>query len=151
MINNLKITGMQSVMSKLTKATSNINSALSRGLVKGGHFLQRESQKIVPVDTGNLKGSAFTRKLNWDHVLVGYTALYASFVHEDLTKAHGKAYNMKMQGRGIERMFNSGRQNKFLNYSKLRGENQQAKFLETPMKSKRSEILRIIANEGKRI
>jgi hypothetical protein len=34
---------------------------LVQGLLLGGLFLQRESQKIVPVDTGNLKASAFTR------------------------------------------------------------------------------------------
>lgn len=33
-----------------------------QSLLMGGFFLQRESQKLVPVDTGNLKASAFTRK-----------------------------------------------------------------------------------------
>ena len=35
---------------------------LQQALVLAGLFLQRESQKLVPVDTGNLKASAFTRK-----------------------------------------------------------------------------------------
>lgn len=35
---------------------------LVQALKKGGHRIQRESQKLVPVDTGNLKGSAFTAK-----------------------------------------------------------------------------------------
>jgi hypothetical protein len=34
---------------------------LAQGLVLGGLRLQRESQKIVPVDTGDLRASAFTR------------------------------------------------------------------------------------------
>lgn len=34
---------------------------LIQSLLLGGLYLQRESQKIVPVDTGNLKASAFTR------------------------------------------------------------------------------------------
>ena len=33
-----------------------------QGLLTAGMRLQRESQKLVPVDTGNLKASAFTRK-----------------------------------------------------------------------------------------
>jgi hypothetical protein len=33
---------------------------LALGLVIAGQFLQRESQQLVPVDSGNLKGSAFT-------------------------------------------------------------------------------------------
>lgn len=32
------------------------------GLLLAGLRLQRDSQKLVPIDTGNLKGSAFTRK-----------------------------------------------------------------------------------------
>lgn len=44
-----------------------VRDALTRGLTTaqalllGGLFLQRESQREVPVDTGNLRGSAFTR------------------------------------------------------------------------------------------
>lgn len=34
---------------------------LEKALVAGGLRLQRESQQLVPVDTGNLKNSAFTR------------------------------------------------------------------------------------------
>jgi len=37
-------------------------SSLGDGLLLAGLRLQRESQKLVPVDTGNLKGSAFTKK-----------------------------------------------------------------------------------------
>lgn len=33
----------------------------AESLLLGGLFLQRESQKLVPVDSGNLKASAFTR------------------------------------------------------------------------------------------
>lgn len=36
-------------------------ATLRQALLIGGLRLQRESQKIVPVDTGNLRGSAFTR------------------------------------------------------------------------------------------
>ncbi len=36
-------------------------ATLEQALLKGGLLLQRESQKLVPVDTGALKNSAFTR------------------------------------------------------------------------------------------
>lgn len=36
-------------------------ATLRQALFLGGLRLQRESQKIVPIDTGNLRGSAFTR------------------------------------------------------------------------------------------
>lgn len=37
-------------------------ATLEQGLVLGGLLIQRESQKVVPVDTGALKASAFTAK-----------------------------------------------------------------------------------------
>jgi hypothetical protein len=36
-------------------------ATLAQALLMGGLFLQRESMLLVPVDTGNLKASAFTR------------------------------------------------------------------------------------------
>lgn len=35
--------------------------SLEKSMVLGLLLLQRESQKVVPVDTGNLRGSAFTK------------------------------------------------------------------------------------------
>lgn len=44
-------------------ATATKNGAtLEQALFMAGLRLQRESQKLVPVDTGNLRGSAFTEK-----------------------------------------------------------------------------------------
>lgn len=37
-------------------------ASLQEGLFIAGLRIQRESQRLVPVDTGNLRGSAFTRK-----------------------------------------------------------------------------------------
>lgn len=37
---------------------------LDKGLMVAGMRLQRESQELVPVDTGNLKSSAFTRLIH---------------------------------------------------------------------------------------
>jgi len=54
----------------LTKVLDNLNSKidaipfkLKKGLIKAGLLIQREAQKIVPVDTGNLRASAFVA---WD-------------------------------------------------------------------------------------
>jgi len=161
----IKITGMKGIISKLQKTKSRLNSSISRGLYKGGQYLQRESQKIVPVMTGNLRGTAFTRKISWDHVTVGYTASYAAFVHENLNVAHGKAFNVKHAAEiaraGRMTISKSGRQVFKPTGGKLmgtaaggmfpRGENQQAKFLERPMREKRNEILKIVAAEASKI
>jgi len=64
---------------------------LARGLIRAGAFIQRESQKIVPVDTGALKGSAYTRKSGTGRdiaVRVGYQQSYAIYVHEMLENYH---------------------------------------------------------------
>lgn len=37
-------------------------ASLEDGLLLAGLRIQRESQKLVPIDTGNLRASAFTRK-----------------------------------------------------------------------------------------
>ncbi len=49
---------------KIVETTWNKGGTILQGLYVGGLRLQRESQKLVPVDTGNLKASAFTRKEN---------------------------------------------------------------------------------------
>lgn len=46
----------------ITKRAVRGGATLEQGLLLGGLRLQRESQKLVPVDTGALKNSAFTKK-----------------------------------------------------------------------------------------
>lgn len=93
------VKGVSAVIKRLRKAGKDKQAALERGLVKAGKFLQRESQKIVPVDTGALKNSAFTRK-RWAgtkrvDVLVGYTMSYAIYVHENPHATHKKGKTWK--------------------------------------------------------
>lgn len=110
--------GVQSLLRKIDRLQKGYSRGVERGVYKAGLFLQRESQKIVPVLTGNLRLSAFTRKEGkgtGTQVRVGYTANYAVFVHENLTARHKPG--------------------------------KQAKFLETPAREKRDEIAAIIANE----
>lgn len=54
---------MEKELTAIIKATRVATESLLKGLMIAGLRLQRESQKRVPVDTGNLKGSAFTRKV----------------------------------------------------------------------------------------
>jgi len=145
----LELKGLPQVLSKLKGATTDIKNDAGRGLKKGGLFLQRESQKIVPVQLGNLKNSAFTRSqgsgLRTD-VTVGYTAEYAAYVHEDLDKAHGKEFNVKH----ADEIANASKKARTAAGGLFnRGEEQQAKFLETPARTKRTEMLAIIAAEIK--
>ena len=135
----------------MTAAKTKIGGDVGRGLKRGGLFLQRESMEIVPVRLGNLKGTAFCRNTGGSgiktDVVVGYTALYAAVVHEDLEKTHGRDFNVKHAaeiaaasgkhgGTAAGGMFN-------------RGEEQQAKYLEEPARKFRRKILSIVYGEAK--
>lgn len=83
--------------------------------------MQHDSQELTPVDTGNLKGSAYTNPPIVDakgkdgEVEVGYTAEYAAFVHEQ------------------DKNYNTG----------------QWKFLETALNNNKTRILKILRGELK--
>lgn len=120
-MNMIKVTGANMVIANIRKTGIKMGVGMERGLIRAGRFLQRESQLIVPVDTSNLKNSAFTRNIGGcgfsADVLVGYTANYAVYVHEDLN-AHHKT-------------------------------GKSAKYLERPAREKRGEIIAIINEEVK--
>ena len=136
----VQVKGLDKVLNKLSRANDKIAAGVARGLVKGGLHLQKKSMEICPVDTGNLRGSSFCRNVGGHgfsaDVVVGYTANYAVFVHEDLNKLHGRAYN-EFYAADIA----AGRRAN-------RGENQQAKFLEKPAREERRTIIRIVQREA---
>ncbi len=139
------ISGIDEIIRNLKRIDAQIARGVARGLKRGGLLLQRESQKIVPVDKGSLKASAFTRNVGGSgfktDIVVGYTAGYAVYVHEDLEKAHGTAFNEKYAEQIADpknKQFHS------------RGSNQQAKFLEQPARQLKPVILRIIYQEAKK-
>jgi len=90
------------VIKKLYAKHTRVNAALARGLVKFGLLVQRDSQKIVPVDTGALRNSANTRKISGSgvkqtnpEVVVSYGTNYGIFVHENVNAQHasGKTHH----------------------------------------------------------
>jgi len=116
----LKLTGVKKAIKALRREKIQRGRLLAAGLKRAGLFLQRESQKVVPVEWSTLKNSAFTRAFGTGaktEVIVGYTAGYAVYVHEDLQARH-----------------NPG---------------QQAKFLEGPAREKEDQIRRIITGAVK--
>lgn len=80
-----ELTGLKEVLLNLQRQNAALAAGCQRGLKTAGLMLQRESQRLVPVNFGVLKNSAFTRArgkgLN-TIVIVGYTASYAPYVHE---------------------------------------------------------------------
>lgn len=81
------ITGVNRVLSNMKAAQNRDARTISRILTQTGYLIQKTSQKIVPVDSGNLKASAYTRRMGLGFksvVTVGYTAKYALYVHEQV-------------------------------------------------------------------
>jgi hypothetical protein len=72
----LKLEGLDKLL-KQFKALENID--VKRALLKGGLFLQRESQIEAPVKTGYLRNSATTEETT-DGVEVRFDAEYAYYV-----------------------------------------------------------------------
>ena len=89
----LNITGMNQVLQNLNREIKAIENRSQAGLMKAGLLVKRESQLKTPVDTGNLKASAYVESVSGASsrigVIIGYTAFYAPFVHEALGKLRG--------------------------------------------------------------
>jgi hypothetical protein len=149
----MRIQNVQGLKQALARAIQKKKQGLVRGLVLAGKLVQRESMAIVPVDYGNLKASAFTRldkeNTNRPEVVVGYTANYAVYVHENLDAAHGAAFNAKYAGelRAARRLRRQRRGGTTGPFRHSRGPNQQAKFLERPLRDNWQQIVRIVATE----
>ena len=142
------ISGIDEIIRNLKRVDAQIARGVARGLKRGGLLLQRASQEIVPVDKGPLKASAFTRNVGGSgfktDIVVGYTANYAVYVHEDLEALHGQAFNEKYGALLTDIVTKEERR------EHLRGPNQQAKFLEQPARQLRPVILKIIHQEAKK-
>ena len=133
-----KIIGRRKLTSRIDRMNRNATRAFSNSMYRQGLLLLRESKRIVPVDTGNLKATGFARRAGVGlktAVDVGYEANYAIFVHEDIYALHGEAYNDF-----YEAEIAAGDKHR-------RGKNQQAKFLAKPLKDLRRNMTRNITRD----
>lgn len=127
MASNSSVKGVNRIIRNINLSKIVTKKSLDLGLNLGGLYLQRKSQRIVPVEDSVLKNSAFTRRKG-EEVFVGYTAEYALFVHEAPMKLKGKP---RSSGKG--------------SYWDPQGVATN-KFLEGPVRDSKiqSEILRIV-------
>lgn len=112
-----------------------VGERVGDAMLVGGEYLLTESHYIVPVDTGHMRDTSYVRREGtgfYTVIIVAYTAEYAVYVHEDLGKAHGDQYNIKYASQiaaGLDHP---------------RRPQEQAKFLEEPLRTKRGQIAAII-------
>jgi hypothetical protein len=106
-----KVKGVAQTIKGLQSAQFTWERGVERGLKKAGLLLQRESQKIVPIQWGVLKNSAATRATGSGVntvVVVVYTASYAIFVHENLEAAHAVGKTAKFLENPLKKLVNDG-------------------------------------------
>ena len=133
MANISRVHGVQGVLKNMKGSQQSTIDQVAGGLRRAGLLIQRESQQRVPVNTGQLKNSAFTRRTGPLEVRVGYTAAYALYVHENV--------EMKLKGQPRPLTSDGTSQGRYWD-PQGRG---QAKFLENAYRENLAKIRSIIA------
>lgn len=131
----------EKIRANIERYRQRLGRHLEVGLLRAGLALQRESQLRVPVDTGNLKASAFTRLEGEGldaQVAVGYTAGYALYVHE--------AVGMKLKGKPRRAGTRPGGKGWLGRYWDPQGR-AQPKFLQAPADEMTGELREIVRRE----
>lgn len=111
-------------------------------IVRAGYRLLTYTLDIVPVDTGYLRSTAKVEVegTGFDTIAkVIYSAFYSIWVHERLDLAHGAEYNRK-----YAEDIAAGRKH-------LRRPQEQAKFIETPLRQYRKELVSVVRDTMKEI
>ena len=117
--------GMTRVLNSLNREIGRVKNRRMAGLMAAGLLVQRRAQQKVPVEKGKLRASAYTRKETEATVVVGFSAVYARHVHENLQqKWKGKP---RKSGIGV-----------------YWGPNGEPKFLERAFRQSKSEIVQIV-------
>ena len=82
----MAVKGLQEAMRELNRQIEGIEERSRSGLLQAALFIESEAVPMTPVDTGSLRGSAFTDVtapgVKPIAARVGYTAPYAPYVHE---------------------------------------------------------------------
>ena len=83
----MRITGLKKVQAALSMEIRKIENRSSRSLEISGLKIRADAQRLCPVDSGNLRSSAFNTKIKTGSfkqkfVAVGFNANYAVYVHE---------------------------------------------------------------------
>lgn len=78
----MSIKGTGQVIKALEDFNTRKRTARRMALTKIGLKIKGDSVRLTPVDTGNLRASAYIEVQGAESVRVGYTSAYAPFVHE---------------------------------------------------------------------
>jgi len=86
---SVKIEGLDEVLGNINDQVARMDRVTPDGCYEAGEIVKLTSMRRVPVDEGNLKDSAFNRRMFGQiGTVIGYSANYALAVHEDLEARH---------------------------------------------------------------
>lgn len=83
--------GVRSIRTRFVDELKKIKADNLKGLTIAAAIIKRESQRLTPVDTGNLRASTYVssnKNKNTPIVEIGCTADYATLVHEEIDIPH---------------------------------------------------------------
>lgn len=83
------IEGMKGVLDALDNVARAMEAKRARTLTRIGSIVKSAAVKNAPVDTGNLRASAYTELTDHGTVVIGFTAAYAAAVHEKIEVNRG--------------------------------------------------------------
>lgn len=137
-----KVDGLEQVMRNLNREVAGIKQRTMKGLMEAGLGIERSAKRRVPVNTGNLKASGYTRQAprsteNNPQVEVGFTAAYAVFVHENM--------EMKLKGQPRPRRGYNRAQGNYWDPQGQAG----PKFLQNAVSENADKIVAIVAHHAR--
>lgn len=128
--------GLRDVVYSLNKEIEKVKNYSQKGLISGGNKVLKAAKALTPIDTGNLRNSAyidFHSRFGYGSstelrpaVFIGYTAVYALAVHE----------RVEEKLRGVPRKTGS-KKGKYWDSG-------ESKFLEKALINKRQEVLKSV-------
>lgn len=100
------ISGIDEVLHRLRIELFKLESISLKGLRAAALVVKNESVRLTPVDTSNLRNSAYTetfQSTGTSGVEIGYTADYAPYVHERIELSHAPPTQAKFLEEALKR------------------------------------------------
>lgn len=143
----MRLIGEKNLIRALHRKERRYAHAMQVAVLNGATFVLRESNEVVPVDKGRLRDSGYALRSGsglGSVGTVGYRKDYGIWVHEDLTKAHGEAYNIK-HAADIAAGNTYDYEGERRTYRPRRPQ-ERAKFLEFAIRTKRRALQGVVRN-----
>jgi hypothetical protein len=93
-----EIENLQKVIGKLQTKSGRLTKKAEAAAKRAAKLVIKEVNEVIPIDYGDMKDSVFfftESSGSKIEVVIGYSAPYAIYAHEDRQNTHGAAFNAK--------------------------------------------------------